>query len=289
MDGNKRDFETVPLSGKNGLGIRFLYNCFLGRLLLKLLIRRTVSRFMGWILRRRISKVFIRGFIRRNKIDMNEYESIKYKSFNDFFIRELKVKPVLNNPSDLVAPCDGKLTVYNIASDSVFNIKNSTYTVEELLKDKELADEFAGGLCLIFRLMPVDYHRYIYVDSGKVLSRKKIKGMLHAVRPISQNRYKVFKQNAREYEVMQTERFGKTIQIEVGALFVGRIANHKTDGDFKRGEEKGMFEFGGSTIVMLFKKDAVKLDEVFYTNTQEDNETIVKMGWKIGKSCLKGE
>jgi len=90
--------------------------------------------------------------------------------------------------------------------------------------------------------------------------------------------------NSREYSIMQTENFGKVLQIEVGALFVGRIKNHiTTSGLFERRKEKGMFEFGGSTIIMLFQKDKIIIDEVICNNTLQNKETIVRMGNKIGK------
>jgi len=81
---------------------------------------------------------------------------------------------------------------------------------------------------------------------------------------------------------MQTENFGKVLQIEVGALFVGRIKNQSASGLFERRKEKGMFEFGGSTIIMLFQKDKIVIDEIICNNTQQNKETIVKMGYKIG-------
>jgi phosphatidylserine decarboxylase len=43
-----------------------------------------------------------------------------------------------------------------------------------------------------------------------------------------------------------------------------------------------MFEFGGSTIVMLFQKDKVIINETIIKNSQQDKETVVKMGVKIG-------
>lgn len=287
---NGRDYETVAISDKNGLCARFLYNCLIGRILLKLLIRRTVSKFVGFVLNRRFTIIFIHGFIKRNNIKIEEFKDVKYKSFNDFFKREIKdgLRPFSDNVLDVAAPCDGKLTAYKITPDGTFHIKNSVYTTEGLLKCKTLADEFMGGLCLIFRLTPDDYHRYAYIDNGESISRKKIKGVLHTVRPIAQKRYKVFVQNTREYEVIQTENFGKVIQMEVGALFVGRIKNHNSEGSFARGDEKGMFEFGGSTIVMLFQKDTVNLYEAIIVNTLDNKETIVKMGQSIGRKPMQG-
>jgi len=256
-----------------------------GRILLGLLIRPFLSVLFGFFANSSFSKLFIKSFIKRNKINMDEYENKKYSSFNKFFSREVKkeYRPINDNLNDLISPCDGKLTVYQITADSIFCIKNSKCDLESLLLDKSLAGEYAGGVCLIFRLTPDDYHRYCFIDNGKIVSFKKIKGVLHTVRPISLQRYYVYKLNSREYAVLQTENFGKVIQMEIGALFVGCIKNHETSGNFKRAGEKGMFEFGGSTIVMLFPKDSVTIDNAILQNTQNNYETIVRMGCKIGE------
>jgi phosphatidylserine decarboxylase len=82
---------------------------------------------------------------------------------------------------------------------------------------------------------------------------------------------------------MQTSNFGKVIQIEIGALFVGKISNHKKSGAVLRGEEKGMFQFGGSTIILLFTEGAVDVDNVIEKNTALNRETIMRMGERIGE------
>ena len=275
---------TKKIRHKDNMGIRFLYNTLPGRIMLKAFVRPSVSAIFGFFMDSRPSNLLVGKFVKRNNIDMGEYENEKYRSFNDFFTRKVKdgLRPFPDNARDLAAACDARLTAYPITADGLFRIKNSEYDVAALLKDKSLADEYTGGVCLIFRLTPDDYHRYSYIDDGEILSTKKIKGVLHTVRPISQRRYKIYAQNAREYTVMLTENFGKVIQVEVGALFVGRIRNHAAGGAFKRGTEKGMFEFGGSTIVMLFQKDRAAINETIYENTRIDKETIVKMGSKIG-------
>ena len=217
---------------------------------------------------------------------MDNYTGIRYRSFNDFFVREIKdgLRPFPDINSDLAAPCDGKLTVYPISAERVFNIKQSGYTIDDLLECRELADEFSGGVCLIFRLSPDDYHRYCYIDDGEVLDQQRISGVLHAVRPIAYRQINVFCRNSREYTLMQTMNYGKVIQMEIGALFVGRITNHDNFHFIKRGAEKGMFQFGGSTIIMLFQKDAIVIDDLIYENTGQSMETVVRMGCKIGCS-----
>jgi len=286
-----KTYGTIEISNKDNIANNFLYKTFPGRVLLSLLIRPTVSKLAGCVLNCPASKILIRGFVKRNNIKMEEYKETKYKSFNNFFIREIKkeLRPLPNNEHDVAAPCDGKLTAYKISADSVFKIKKSVYTVSDLLQDKELAAEYTDGICLIYRLMPDDYHRYAYIDDGEIVHSKRINGVLHTVRPISQQRFRVFCKNTREYAVMQTKNFGKVVQMEVGAIFVGKITNNKNVSAFKRGDEKGMFEFGGSTIIMLFPKNTITLDETIYENTQNDKETIVRMGYKIGEKTAAGK
>ena len=91
-----------------------------------------------------------------------------------------------------------------------------------------------------------------------------------------------FKRNSRVYTTLHTENFGDVIHVEVGATLVGRIRNRVAT-EFNRGDEKGYFEFGGSTIVLLIKKGVVELDEDIVRNSQNGNETQVKIGSKIGK------
>jgi len=263
----------------------FLYKTFIGRFILKILTRPALSKIAGSLFRSPASRFFIKGFIKRNNIDMDEYRTAEFKSFDDFFIREIKegLRPFPDNDFDLPAPCDGKLSVYPITPDSVFSIKQSRYSVYDLLQDPELADEFSNGVCLVFRLSPDDYHRYCYIDDGEVITRKEIKGKLHTVKPIACQTLDVFCQNSREYTILETKIFGKIIQMEVGALFVGKITNHNKNRNIKRGEEKGMFQFGGSTVVLLFKNGTIEVNSGIYESTGSGLETTVKMGSRIGR------
>lgn len=264
--------------------LRILYGNMFGRLLLKLLYHPYVSRFVGHFMDSRLSTYMIPRFIKNNKIDMTEYEDVSYRSYNAFFTR--KVRPlkriVDHDTSHLISPCDAKLSVYRINANSVFFIKDSTYTIEDLLCNAELADKYCDGICLIFRLAVDDYHRYCYIDDGTKGKNIKIPGVLHTVQPIALRHYNIYKRNAREYTVLDTEHFGRIVQVEVGAMMVGKIKNHHATHTYIRGEEKGYFEFGGSTIVLLLKKDTVILDPEFEENTKNGMETVVKYGEKIG-------
>ena len=78
--------------------------------------------------------------------------------------------------------------------------------------------------------------------------------------------------------MMKTEHFGKVVQVEVGALMVGRIQNHHEAGPMARGAEKGYFEFGGSTIVLLLEKNRVKIREEILERSKDQCETKVLQG-----------
>lgn len=162
-------------------------------------------------------------------------------------------------------------------------VKQSSYTVSELLRDERLAKEFEGGTSMVFRLCVHHYHRYIFPDSARRGSEEvHIDGVLHTVRPAALHKVPVFIENTREYVVLETEHFGKMIQMEVGAMLVGRICNHRLGERVKRGQEKGYFQYGGSTIILLAKRGAVQLSGKLFEATENQIEIPVRMGQKIG-------
>ena len=278
----KLNFEKAIAPPKDGGTLRFLYNNALGRFLLRPLISRTVSKIAGAYLSSRLSKGLIKKFVKNNNIDLNEFHSDNFRCFNDCFCRKIKEgkRPL---EEGLIAPCDGLLSVYPIEDGLVLPIKQSQYSIAELLDDDVLAKEFDGGTVLVFRLCVNHYHRYSYFDDGVKGDNKFIKGRLHTVRPIALGQYPVFAQNCREMTVMDTVHFGKAVQVEVGAMLVGKIANLHGSGPIKRGEEKGMFLYGGSTVVLLLQKDAATLPDELYENTRLGLETPVRMGQQIGE------
>ncbi|MDD2238451.1 MAG: phosphatidylserine decarboxylase [Bacilli bacterium] len=263
--------------------ILFFYNTIIGRLLLKILTINIISKIVGLFLSTRLSKSLIKRFIKKNNINMNDYKDIKYKSFNNFFIREIKAgkRPINNKNNALISPCDGRLLVYKINNANIFKIKNSYYDIHDLIKN-DVSNEYLNGYALIFRLCVNDYHRYCYIDNGIKSDNNYIKGILHTVRPVAFDKYNVYKTNSREWTILKTENFGNVIQIEVGALCVGKIVNHHQQDAFKKGEEKGYFKFGGSTIILLFKENTIKINKEILKNSLNNIETIVKLGEKIG-------
>lgn len=282
-----RDGEYVVMGNKQEKTLRFLYKTMSGRVVLKLLTRPVVSKVTGRVLNSRISAFAAKNAIKKRKIETALLEKQKFRSYNDFFTRKLKEggRRVDMSPDALISPCDSKLSAYTIGNDSKFIIKGTPYTVEDLLGGDRVYKDFLGGTCLVFRLAVDDYHRYCYFDNGSKGDNTFLKGVLHTVHPIVVGEYDIYKRNSREYTVMNTENFGTVVQVEVGALMVGRISNFHGAHAFKRGEEKGMFEFGGSTIVLLLKQGAAVIDEDILKNSAEDVETVVKYGERIGKKA----
>ncbi|MBQ9973525.1 MAG: phosphatidylserine decarboxylase [Oscillospiraceae bacterium] len=286
MELKYRDGTSRQVSGSQQRVLSFLYGTAFGRLLLRPLVCRWPSRLVGWFMSRKVSCLLIEPFIRSNDIDMSQFEQTSYKSYNDFFTRKIKsgARVMDMAPDHLISPCDSKLTVLPVTEDGTFTIKHTSYTMSSLLQDEALARRYCGGWLLIFRLSVEDYHRYCYPMDGTVFGQKHIPGRFHTVMPISNDYYPVYKENTREYCVLDTEYFGEAIMMEVGALMVGKIVNYPVEGPVKRGQEKGKFQFGGSTIVMALKKDCVTIDEDLLSNSAGGYETVVKYGEKIGQS-----
>ncbi len=267
--------------------LQWMYGHLPGRCILKLLVLPAVSRFGGWVMETRASRVLIAPFIRSRAIDLSEYEKKDYRSYNDFFTRRLRAgaRQIDQEEENFISPCDSRLSVYKIGEASRFSIKHTEYTAAELLRDRKLAGQYAGGYLWIFRLCVDDYHRYIYVDSGRESKRRAIPGVFHTVNPAAGDAVPIYKENTREYSVIKSRHFGPVLQMEVGAMFVGRIENHREGGDVKRGEEKGDFAFGGSTVILMTRKGKVRPDDDILENSRKGIETRVKLGERVGVSA----
>lgn len=267
-------------------GLSFLYNTYVGRIILKPLVKsKFISALTGKFMDSSISKFMIKPFIKSHNIKMEEYITKKYNSFNDFFIRNIKKEARLinGNKNALIAPCDSKLTCYKITKDLKFNVKNSTYSVSSLINDENVANAFNEGYALVFRLSPEDYHHYLFCDDGIIINNYKIDGKYHSVNPIVYDNYKVFRENTRECTLIKANNFKNIMYVEVGALLVGKICNIKKQGKFKKGEEKGYFMYGGSTVILLIQKDVALIDDEIIKNSNKNIETCVKCGEKIGE------
>ena len=278
---DRRSGEYLNVEQYGSGKLEFLYNNAFGRMLLWLAVSPLVSGIYGCINSLPSSAKKIPDFIKDNGIDTEDFEPRDYRSFNDFFTRRIRPgrRPIDSNPEAFISPADSKVSVYDIDSDTKLFIKGRDYTLDEIVGEGTDTHEFAGGKAFVYRLCMDDYHRYCFPDSGKVISTKKIKGKLHTVSPISKD-HKIYKENTRSVSVLETDNIGKVIYIEVGALLVGKIVDHGAK-DFERGQEKGYFEPGGSTIVVITKGN-IDVDKDILEQSKNGIETSVRYGERIG-------
>ena len=262
-------------------GLEFLYKTAAGRIILRPLVSKPFSSFSGRLMDTRASKVLIKSFVRNNGIHVEDYETDNINCFNDFFCRKILsgLRPVDRTPEHLISPCDGLLHVYPISQDLVLPVKQSGYTISSLLRNPSLARRYEGGWCMVFRLCVSHYHRYCYPDDAFCSREVRIPGVYHTVRPTALEALPVFVENTREYCLLKTQHFGTMIQMEVGAMLVGRICNPGSPGMVQRGQEKGFFQYGGSTIILLLQKDRVRITDPEVL----DHETPVRMGQMIAE------
>ncbi len=271
---------------KNSGLLSFLYTTPVGRGLLSILISPAVSHAAGKVMNSGVSSLAVPGFIKSHDIDVSEFEKTSFSSYNDFFTRKLKpgARPFEVSDEALISPCDAKLTIYPIMKDSCFWIKQGHYTLKSLLRDEKLAKQFEGGILWQLRLSVDDYHRYIYPVNGRRSYERMIHGVFHTVQPIALEHYPVYKENTRKYCLIKTKELGTVLMMEVGAMMVGRITNHQTTpGKVECGKEKGYFEFGGSTIILLTQKDTVVPRKDIVYRSISSGEALIKQGEKIAR------
>ncbi|SJZ36113.1 phosphatidylserine decarboxylase [Cetobacterium ceti] len=280
--------EDVPGEGF----LKFLYYNPFGQLPLNAIVRKKfLSEIYGKKMNSTKSIEKIKPFVENYKINMKEsLKSIEeFKSFNDFFIRKLKdnARPIDSSEDSLVSPADGKILAFeNLNILQNFFVKGDEFTLKEYLKDETLAEKYKDGTFLIIRLAPVDYHRFHFPASGTISSSKEIDGYYYSVSPYAIRRnFRIFCENKREYSILSTEKFGDILLSEIGATMVGTILQTYTPNTFvKKGEEKGYFLFGGSSCILLFEKNKIKIDSDILENSKNGIETKIFMGEKIGEA-----
>lgn len=253
------------------------------------LCRRTLSQLYGRLQQHPLSRRQIAPFIAQYGIDMDEaiVPVDGFRSFNDFFIRRLKpgARPVDERPERLVAPADSRLQIFTIDPDTTLSIKGTVMTLPQLLGFNRMEDGFQGGLCLSFRLAPCDYHRFGYADHGVQGPVHTIGGPLHSVSPLAlRHRADILATNYRQWCFVQSRHFGTLIQVEVGAMMVGSVVQQQPHGGpCRRGREKGYFQFGGSTVILIVGPDQVIMDDDIVAYSRKGIETRVSYGEAVGR------
>lgn len=294
-DRYERSLKTEQIYGEGWL--RFAYGNPLGRAAVWLLARRAwFSQWYGRKMTKRESALEILPFITNYGLDVDEFlkSPFDYKTFNEFFYRALKptARPIAHGDNVAVFPADGRhLAFQNVDTADGFYVKGMKFNLSELLgeaalpeEERVLAKKFAGGAMLISRLCPVDYHRFHFPVGGTPGEAALINGWLYSVSPIAlRHNIRYLIENKRERTLVASTGFGEVAVLEVGATNVGSIVQSFILGrDVAKGDEKGLFAFGGSCVITIFQKNRIIIDADILAQSAQHIETYAKMGDRLG-------
>ena len=281
---------TESVMGSKALD--FAYNTLLGRSLWGLLFNTGfLSRLLGAFYDSKLSRKSIESLIKIPglKADEAEKDYRQYESFNDFFTRRLKpgARPLGPGDDVLPSPADGRLLVYpSISPSALMPVKGAMRSLNTLCGQELPADFYSVA---VIRLAPVDYHRYHYpCDCCKTDKEVYISGKYHSVNPVAFAKAPdLFTENTRCITKLKSDVFGEFLFLEVGAFGVGSIVNlHAATTDFQKGDEKGFFKFGGSTVILIMESDKVQFDSDLIKNSSGSMETLIRYGERIGVATV---
>jgi phosphatidylserine decarboxylase len=235
--------------------------------------RRALTRLMGRFSRieqplvRDLSIAIWRLFC---DVDLSDAKKSSFRSMRDCFTRELKdgARPIDLDPGVLVSPCDAIVGASGVVVENVLlQVKGAPYTLEELLRDPELAALFRNGRYVTLRLTAGMYHRFHAPHDCRVPQVTHIAGDAWNVNPSALKRVeKVYCRNERA--VLRLDLGGGQIMVlvAVAAILVADVrlrfleipvagrdrdwTAHLPDISLVKGEEMGWFE-QGSTIIAL--------------------------------------
>jgi len=289
-DRYKKSVETEQIFGESWL--RFAYETAMGRAGVGLLAkRRLFSAWYGWQMNKRVSALKVLPFIVKFDLDVDEFAKspFDFRTFNEFFFRALKpeCRPIAEGAKIAAMPADGRHLVFpDVDAAAGFYVKGAKFTLSDLLGSEELGKKFASGSMLISRLCPVDYHRFHFPVSGRPTIPSLIKGWLYSVSPIAlRKNIRYLVENKRMVTLIDSPEFGSVAMLEVGATNVGTISQtFVEDRDVTKGDEKGLFKFGGSCVITLFQKGRIRFDADLIAQSAECVETYARMGDRLGEA-----
>lgn len=255
------------------------------------------SAFFGYLQRRPSSKKRIEPFIQDFDLNMEEFEkkACEFISFDDFFTRKLKPQ-ARRLEGDLIIPADGRYRfIPNLSEENFFYVKGQKFNLEELVQDTSVAQRFQGGSLVIARLAPPDYHRFHFPCTAHATKPRLIKGPLYSVNPIAlKQNLSILTQNKRILTELKSKTFGHILYVDVGATCVGSIHQtfYEKNADLsagiqvEKGQEKGFFGFGASTVLLVFEPGKIifEKDLTSKENSQDQYEIFCRFGQKLGHS-----
>ena len=289
---DRRTGETIDEEVLGGGLLRLAYEGALSPLLRGTVLKTgTISGLLGWYSDTSWSRRKIEGVIDELNIDMGDFEEPPdgFQTFNQWFTRKLKpgARPFDPDPLIFSSPADCRLTIIpKLNATTAIPVKGSIFRIEDLLKTTpDGAAAFQNGAVMIFRLCPVDYHRYHFPADGQNVTTKAISGRYDSVNPIAiAAGIPIFTENRRIVTHLSLDAFGPTAFVEVGAFGVGGIIDTHGEGPFEKMDEKGYFRYGASTLILVLEPGRLKIDQDLIDHSAKGMEILVKTGETLGRS-----
>jgi phosphatidylserine decarboxylase len=257
-----------------------------------------LSKLYALFVTSRYSRRKIKSFIFDFHINQDEFlQKVEdFGSFNDFFIRKLKSesRPIDRDPKVAILPADGRCLAYpNLDLASDFYIKGQKFNLVKFLNKSTLYPSFEGGSLALIRLAPLDYHRFHFPFDCIPQKSLLINGPLFSVNPLAlRENVKILYENKRVLTMLKSPIFDEVLFVEIGATLVGSIKEtFIPENNYQKGEEKGYFSFGGSSIALLFQRNKIVFAQDLIENSKRLIETKVQFGQVLGfetsAHCLK--
>ncbi len=198
----------------------------------------------------------------RFELDTDRYESPEnWHSWNDFFARRLRT-PLIVPHQGFISPCDGVLLDMPVKTTSVKELS-------DLLSGSQYQNPFVGGKAIHWVLDVFDYHRFHAPCAGEVIECRTIEG-IHAgggviIWDAEQHRYRYAQLASTGFQsletrgilIMDTSDYGRIALVAVGIQQVSSVVwndSLQIGTKIVQGQELGLFQFGGSDILMLFEE-----------------------------------
>jgi phosphatidylserine decarboxylase len=240
--------------------------------------RRLVTQFMGWF--SQIEQPLVRDASLATwklfaDLELDDAARSDFRSMHDCFIRQLKpgARAIDPHPRALVSPCDGIVGGFGRCEGTrAYQAKGFPYTLEDLLIDPALVEQYRNGWYITLRLTSSMYHRFHAPHDSRIEHVTYVSGDTWNTNPIALERVeRLYCKNERAVIRARLTQSGQPyLLVAVAAILVASIRIHcldvvldlkhrgpnefPVDARCKKGEELGYFQHG-STIVMFAQKD----------------------------------
>ena len=232
-----------------------------------------------------------RRFLARCGVDLNECvaDPASFKTPRDIFERQIRYwscRPMTDDPTAIVSPCDARMTIGSLSENSLLYLKDKFFTYSELLGQQktEWLDAFEEGDYAIFRLTPDKYHYNHTPINGKVVDHYILDGHYHSCNPAAiVAQASPFSKNKRVITIFQTDLpggsgVGLVAMIEIVALMIGVVEQRYSGFEYESPEAitkglfvgaglpKSLYRPGSSTTLLLFQENRLDFQKDLLQN-----------------------